>query len=54
MASRLKILPQILVIVNFTIENDPNTPVFVTEGLVTGLDVDDAEAAHGQSDVFFD
>src|ERR1039458_7175951 len=50
----LKILSQILVVVDFTIEDDPNALIFIADRLVTGLDVDDAEATHSQSDVLLD
>jgi hypothetical protein len=54
MATRLEIFAQILVIIDFTIEDDPNVSLFVAERLVTALDIDDAEASHRQSDVFLD
>jgi len=50
----LEIRPQILVVIDFTIEDDPNAFVFIADRLVTGLDIDDAEAAHRQSNVLLD
>jgi hypothetical protein len=41
-------------IVDFTVEDDPDVARLITERLVTGLNIDDAEAAHGQADVVFD
>jgi hypothetical protein len=52
--AELKVLAQIRMIIDFTVENDPNTRVFIAERLVTGLDVNNAEAAHRQSYVLFD
>ena len=49
MTSRLKILPQILVIVNLPVEDDPNTTVLVTEGLVTGLPWSSVGTQYGSS-----
>ena len=54
MATGLQIFAQFLVVVNFAVENDPKRLVFIGDRLVTGLNVDDAEAAHGQSDVLLD
>src|SRR5579862_1010097 len=53
-ATRFEIFSQILVVINFTIEDDPNVPVFITQGLVAGLNVDDAEPAHCQAHVLLD
>jgi hypothetical protein len=39
------------VVVDFAVEDDPDASVFITDGLVTGVNVDDAEAAHCQSDI---
>src|ERR1700694_2577209 len=50
-APGLEIVAQILVVIDFAVEDDPNAFVFVADGLVAGLDIDDAEAAHGQSDI---
>src|ERR1700694_2933133 len=47
----LEIVPQIRVVIDFTVEDDPNASVFIADGLVTGLDVDDTEATHCQSDI---
>ena len=43
-----KFLAQGLEVVNLAVQNDPNRFVLVADRLVTMLDVNDAEAAHGQ------
>jgi hypothetical protein len=53
-ATRLKIAPQLLVIVDFSIEDDPEVAVFVRNWLMPSLHVYDAQAAHSQADVFLD
>jgi hypothetical protein len=53
-ATRFEIFSQILVVINFTVEDNPNVSAFIAQGLMTGLNVDDAEAAHRQPDVLFD
>ena len=53
MASGLQVPAQLLVIVDFPIEDDPNTFVFIVDRLMTGLNVDDAEPAHRQADICF-
>jgi hypothetical protein len=42
------------VVIDFTIEDDPNVSVFVAKRLMTGLNVYDAEAAHSQPDILLD
>jgi hypothetical protein len=54
MTTGLQLFAQFLVVVNFAVENDPKRPVFICDRLVTGLNVDDAKAAHGQSDILLD
>jgi hypothetical protein len=53
MTARFKALPQVQMVIDFAVEYDPNVAVFVAQRLVTGLDIDDAEAAHRQSDILF-
>jgi hypothetical protein len=53
-ATRFEIFSQILVVINFTVEDNPDVSVFIAQGLMSGLNVDDAEAAHRQPDVLFD
>jgi len=53
-APGFEIVPQVLVVIDFTVKDDPNSFVFVAEGLVAGLDVNNAEATHGQPNIFFD
>src|SRR6266567_6102718 len=54
MATVLQILPQLLMVIDFTVKNDPDAFIFIAHRLVAGLDVNDAEAAHGQSDILLD
>ncbi|SRR5260370_19767935 len=53
-ATGLQVFAQFLVVVNLAVENDPERLIFIGDRLVTGLNVDNAEAAHGQSDVLLD
>jgi hypothetical protein len=53
-AARFEIFSQILVVINFAVEDDPDVSVFIAQGLMSGLNVNDAEAAHRQPDVLFD
>src|SRR5215475_4472070 len=50
MPASLQILSQLQVVVNLAVEDDRERMIFVTDGLVAGREVDDAEAAHPQSD----
>jgi hypothetical protein len=50
----LQVLAQVPVVIDFPVEYDPDVAIFVTERLVTALDIDNAEAAHGQSGVAVD
>jgi len=43
-----------LVVVNFAIVNKPDRAIFVRHGLLPGLKVDDAQAAHGQANILRD
>src|ERR1035441_10871341 len=45
---------QLGMVVDFSVEDDPNILVLVGERLVPGLDVNDAQPPHGQADIFFD
>src|SRR5437667_8806008 len=40
-------------VINFAVKDDPEIFVFVGQRLVAGLDINDAEAAHGKSDPAF-
>jgi hypothetical protein len=51
--TRFKIGAQVAVVVNFSVVNDPKAFVLVRNGLVTCLEVNDAEPPHRQSDVPF-
>jgi hypothetical protein len=50
MAARLQIPAQILVVVDFAVENDPYGFVFVAEGLVAGVQIDDGKPAKPKPD----
>jgi hypothetical protein len=50
MSALLKVATKRFVVVNFTIEYYGNGAVFIVQGLMTAFDVDDAQAAHAQSD----
>src|SRR5580658_870567 len=52
-AARDQPFPQNLVIVNFAVEDYPDRPVLIADGLVASDQVDDAEAPHSQSDAAF-
>src|SRR6185437_2035197 len=54
MSSGFEIRAQLLMVVNFTVKDDPNVFVFIGEGLMPGLEVDDAKPAHGEADASFD
>src|SRR5581483_3859503 len=41
-------------VVDFAVEDDPHAAIFIADGLMTGLHVDDAEAAHGKADMVVD
>src|SRR5262249_37826942 len=45
-AALLESLTQLRMVINFAIEDDPNGPIFVAEGLVSAGDVNNAEPAH--------
>ena len=53
MPASFQAFAQFLVVVEFAVVDDPDVVLFVADGLVTGLDIDDAQPAHGQSDVSF-
>ena len=42
----LEDVPQLTIVINFSIENNQNAPVFIENGLVTADQVDDRQAAH--------
>src|SRR5208282_849060 len=49
-ALRSQELPQFLVVINLSIKDNPNCTVFVGEGLVAGVEVDDREPTKAQAD----
>ena len=48
-AARDQVLPEFLVVVDLAVEDHPDGPVFVRDGLVAGAEIDDAEAAHADA-----
>ena len=44
-----ELLAQFLVVVDLAVEDDPDAAVFVGDRLVTGAEIDDAEAAHADA-----
>src|ERR1700676_912778 len=50
----LKVVAQVPVVIDFAVEDDPNAFVLIADGLVSGLDVDNAKAAHCQCDILLD
>src|SRR5205085_775399 len=46
MPALLEVAPQLLVVVDFAVENDPDGSVFVRDRLVAVIEIDDAEAPH--------
>ena len=53
MASGFEISTQLLMVVDFAVKDDPDVFVFVGQGLMPGLEVDDAKPAHGKADASF-
>src|SRR5450631_2979697 len=49
MASRDELFAQGGVVVDFSVEDDPEGAIFVADGLVAGRQIDDAEAPHAQA-----
>jgi len=54
MPLRFKVFAEFLMIVDFTVEDNPEALVFIRDWLMTSLNVDNAEPAHGQSDILFE
>ena len=53
MTLRLKAGSQLRMVVDLAVENDPDILIFIRQRLMTTLDVNNAEASHGQADVLF-
>src|SRR6516164_6185303 len=47
----LQVWPQLFVIINLAVVNQPHVSIFVRERLVAGLEIDDAQPAHRQSHI---
>lgn len=43
-----QILPQIAIVIDFAVKDDPNGLVFIGDGLVPGMKIDDTEPAHAE------
>ena len=52
MPSCFQILAKFAMIVDFSVENNPEALVFVADRLMPRLNVNDAQSAHGEPDVF--
>src|SRR5438445_8947575 len=46
-----QLLPKRLEVVNLAVEDDPHGSVFIRNGLMTGMQIDDAQASHAHSDM---
>src|SRR5258708_2789834 len=53
-AALLEVCPQLGKIVDLAVENHPDRPVLIENGLVPTRQVNDAEAAHPQADTVLD
>src|SRR5258708_15142 len=49
MTTGLELLAECAVVIDLPVENDPQSSILVTDGLVAGREVDNAEAAHAQA-----
>src|ERR1700676_1575793 len=49
-AATKQVLPKLLIIVDFTVENDMNAAVFIGQRLVAAAEVNDGEATETQAD----
>lgn len=50
-AAALQLLAQLRKVIDFAVEHDPHTTIFVVNGLAAAGEVDNAEPAHAQADV---
>jgi hypothetical protein len=48
MTAGLQLLPQSRVVVDFTIEDDPDGAILIADGLMSSGQIDDAETAHAE------
>src|SRR4051812_18422036 len=51
MPARLQFVAQLFVVVDLPVENDRNGAIFVEDRLIAGLEVDDAEPPHAESNL---
>ncbi len=54
MAAREHLLAEVGVVIDFAVVHDPDGAVFIGKRLVTGFDINDAEATHGESGIIGD
>jgi len=54
MSARDQFLAQLRVIVDLAIEDNPDCPVFIADGLIPGGEVDDAQPPHANANWTFD
>ena len=54
MSASFQAFAQLLMVIEFAVVDDPDVVLFVADGLVAGLDVNDAQPAHGEADASFD
>jgi hypothetical protein len=54
MSCRFQLSTQAAVVVDLSVENDPDSAVFVVDWLVPGRQIDDAQPAHPQSHTVID
>jgi hypothetical protein len=50
----LEIASHTLKVVNFSVKNNPDTPVFIVNGLVPAGNIDDAQSSHRKPHVLVD
>ena len=53
MPARKEIPPQLSVVVNLAVEDDPYRFIFICHGLMAGIQVDDAQTAHADGAALF-
>jgi hypothetical protein len=45
-----KVIPEVAVVVDLTIENDPHGPIFIVHGLLAPTHIDDRQSTHAKPD----
>jgi hypothetical protein len=54
MAAGLQVSAQFLVVVDFSIAHNRDSAIFIGNGLIAGLQVDDAQSAEAETDAWFE